>query len=121
MFSRALFVACLFGLFFSCAYGLYAFNTPQTQNAIASLKFLKQSLEEGLISEKDYETRKQLILDQATGIMAATMNVGNDTANITLTPEVQFLLKQLFMGLPRSYSDILPNGQNFWLTRAYLE
>jgi hypothetical protein len=81
-----------------------------------SLALLKKLYESDLITKKEFEQRKAIILDKITGTPAS----GNNNGTL-YSAQVKYLLSQLVNGCPRSYSDILPTGENYWHTSIYLD
>jgi hypothetical protein len=75
----------------------------------------------GYISEDEYHMRKEKLIDEMTGVKDSSSMVGDvGSFNVTYRPEIVFMLAQMQMGLPRSYDDIMPTGQNYWKTPMYL-
>jgi len=110
-----------------CCYGCLAIDAGKTsissppvskdmQLKVDRLVALKQVHELGVISTEEYEARKTQIVDDITGVKYAPM--GNGTI---FSPQLKFLLNQFVDGLPRSYEDVLPTGENFWVTSIYLD
>eukprot|EP01102_Stenamoeba_stenopodia_P001536 TRINITY_DN1133_c0_g1_i2.p1 TRINITY_DN1133_c0_g1~~TRINITY_DN1133_c0_g1_i2.p1 ORF type:complete len:648 (+),score=165.19 TRINITY_DN1133_c0_g1_i2:65-2008(+) len=96
-------------------------NENQAYDDLQALKFLKESYESGLIEEDEYRVRKSAILDRVTGPISSSSSTGNWNSTYNYNQQINWLLQQFQNGLPRSYDDVLPNGDNFWTTAAYLD
>lgn len=88
----------------------------ERQQRLDRLVDLKKIFDLGIIDKNEYEARKTKLVDEITGVKYAP--VGNGTI---YSPQLKFLLNRMVQGLPRSYSDVLPNGDNFWVTSMYLD
>lgn len=91
-------------------------QTEIEEDPVTALTILKKLHDLELITGEEYETRKTVVLDKLTGQVGAPMSNGT-----VYSSQVKFLLDQFVLGLPRSYSTILPTGENFWHTSIYLE
>jgi hypothetical protein len=92
-----------------------------TKPSMSNLLNLQKIHAAGFIDEDEFERRREKIIDEMTGVKDSASVVGNVGAmNVTYRPEIIFMLNQMQMGLPRSYDDILPTGQQYWKTPMYL-
>ena len=119
--------ATLVVLFLAAAAAFHVDRTPRkkflhdpSKAPMVNLLNLKKVFDAGFMDDGEYHRRKEKIIDEMTGVKDSGAAFG-EVLNVTYTPEVQFLLAQLVMGLPRSYDDVLPTGQNYWTTPMYLE
>lgn len=88
-------------------------------DAMERLVALKKVYDMGLIGEQEYIARRTKLVDEISGVK---FNYQAPQANGTIySPQLKFLLNRMIDGLPRSYNDILPNGDNFWVTSMYLD
>jgi len=87
-----------------------------TQDKLDRLVALKKIYDMGIIGTEEYQARKTKLVDEISGVKYAP--AGNGTI---YSPQLKFLLNQFNQGLPRSYQDILPTGDSFWVTSIYLD
>jgi len=102
-------------LFFALAWATK--EASSNGDAIESLAVLKKAFDLELITSQEYEASKWQILNQ----LGAKPTVQASSGGSIFSPQLKFLLNQLRDGLPRSYDDVLPNGDNYWVTPVYLD
>jgi len=113
-------------------------SNKQPDAQIEALFKLNKLRDLGLVSDNEYTSTKEellrtyLNLDKpiAHGTKAVRNGLfapyevyrGPGKMNVTMTPQVQWLLKQFNLGMPRSYDDVVPyTGVSFWHTAKYIE
>eukprot|EP01121_Diplochlamys_sp_Union-15-3_P004193 TRINITY_DN141_c0_g2_i2.p1 TRINITY_DN141_c0_g2~~TRINITY_DN141_c0_g2_i2.p1 ORF type:complete len:663 (-),score=169.39 TRINITY_DN141_c0_g2_i2:41-2029(-) len=77
----------------------------------------------GLISEAEYKTTKNELIQSYLGLNTNQRRISSLSHNntVTITPQVSWLLRQFVLGMPRSYDDTVPyTGDSFWHTKKYI-